>query len=95
MSYSASRHPQKGVQNHSGAFQYSDSDGYWSDSDEDYANDDDWDQGVRDEDRKNPYVVSATAATLAELKPWDHWDDFGEVYHQPHCNRIAPNARAR
>jgi len=66
----------------------------WGDYEDDYASEDDWDYSERDEDRENPYVASATRAeTMADLKPWDHWDDLGEVYHQPHCNRIAPNAR--
>lgn len=32
---------------------------------------------------------------MAHFKPWDHWADFGEVNHQPHCNHVELPERAR
>lgn len=38
---------------------------------------------------------AARATTMAELKPWDHWADLGEVHYQPHHNRSELPERAR
>ena len=88
---------QKRVYEHSGTLQFSDEEEEdWSDYEDEYGIQDDWDDRVRDDDRENPYVVNAArATTMAHFKPWDHWADFGEVNHQPHCNHVELPERAR